>query len=109
MALTFTVGTAADVFSEPHASHVRDFLTHHFGGDLGLKSKEEPWCSAELGSSGWRSLQQRAEKAVGAAHLRHFLSMAAWKGVYLPVATEPGDAEGIPGDATPLAIASLHR
>jgi hypothetical protein len=107
MGLTFTVGTAADVFIEPYASHLREFLVNHFGVDMGLSSELEPWYSVELGWSGWSELQERAATAVGPESLPHLLSMEAWKGVFVPVETDPGEVHSIPGDSTPLAVGSL--
>lgn len=106
MALVLTVGGPRDVFVEPYASNLVQALRAHFGDDMDLDGGES-WSSDELPWSGWAELQARAAEKLEPAMIRHLLSIGAWKGVFLPVDTDPGDLDGVPGDTTPLAIASL--
>ena len=89
MGLAFSVSAPTTIFSEPFGAIVADTLRSQYGDLIDLTS-ELDHCSEELGWSGWRSLQERAAEACGAGAIPHFLSMEAWRGVYLPVDTEIG-------------------
>ncbi len=76
---------------------------------MALDSSDDPWYTEELGWSGWAALQERALEFLAPDKIEHFLSMEAWKGAYLPVETVPMSLDDIPGDKTPLKVASLRR
>jgi len=105
MGLTFSVGNPVDAFIEPFAERVKDTLASHFSGIV-LDSNEAAYYTDELGWSGWRLLQEKAAKTVGAGHVPHLLSMEAWSGCYVPAETQPGSFQ-FDGETTPLDVASL--
>jgi hypothetical protein len=109
VALVLRVGTTADVFTEPFASHLADVLENHFG--LGMKlsgtSDDEGWCSVELGWSYLRQLQEHAQSLTLPVDLPHLLSMPAWRGAFLPVETATGELSDIWEPDEPIAICSL--
>lgn len=107
MALVFKVGGPEDVFNADYGAGVRAELEAHFGDAMDLSPSADPWYSEELGWSGWADLQDRSLEAFGDKATPHLLSMEAWNGVYVPVETDPCRFEEVPGDATPLDIASL--
>lgn len=107
MALIFTVGNPTDAFMEPHGTAVRKALEAKFGTSMVLDSSDAPWYTEELGWSGWASLQERAIEYLASDKIKHFLSMEAWKGVYLLVETIPMSLDDIPGAKSPLKVASL--
>jgi hypothetical protein len=107
MGLTFTVGNPSDVFIEASAEVVRRTLESNYRGHFVLDSPEEPYCSEEVGWSGWAALQERAQSVLPATSLAHLLSMDAWSGVYVPCATEIGAFE-FDAEQTPLNVAGLH-
>jgi hypothetical protein len=109
MALVFTVGNPTDAFMEPHGTAVQKILEARFGRSMALDSSDDPWHTEELGWSGWATLQERALEFLAPDKIEHFLSMEAWKGAYLPVETAPTSLDDIPGDKTPLKVASLPR
>jgi len=106
MGLTFSVANPTDVFRAPFGSVVADILRSQFGNAMELDSLLDAHYADELGWSGWETLQQRAADACGADSIPHFLSMAAWHGVYVPVLTDIGGFE-FPGGSTPLDVACL--
>jgi hypothetical protein len=106
MGLTFSVGNPSDAFIPDYAERVRLRLAKAFGSAVVLDSPEEPYSSDEVGWGGWGRLQEAAADAVGADRLPHLLSMEAWNGCYVPVATTPTEFP-IPGDSAPLKIGSL--
>ena len=108
MGLTFSVANPQDVFSDPFGDVVAETLRSIFGDEMELDSTAAPFCSVELGWSGWRQLQERAAAACGSEAIPHFLSMEAWRGVFLPVETEAGMIQ-FPDDPTPLSVACLER
>ena len=106
MGLTFQVGSAEQVFTEPYASNVAACLAQMFPGCGAEPSEQELWYSSELAGSGWSSLQTRAEAVLGPGNAPHLLSMQAWMGAYLPVVLQPGTVE-VEGNDTALDVASL--
>ena len=106
MGLIFSVSAPATAFVEPHAAQITATLLMQFGDaiDFGSEAERE---SEELGWSGWAKLQQRGAEACGEERLPHFLSMKAWHGCYLPVATDVGAFE-FPDDTPRLDVASLE-
>ena len=106
MGLTFSVGNPSAAFTQGYASRVRSRLAKAFGPAVVLDSAEEPYESDEVAWGGWARLQAAAADAVGADRLPHLLSMEAWNGCYVPVATEPTEFP-IAGNSAPLKVASL--
>ena len=106
MGLVFSVGKPSDAFLPVYAERVRSRLAAAFGAAIVLDSPEEPYSSDEVGWGGWARLQEAAAEAVGADRLPHLLSMEAWNGCYVPVATEPTGFP-IPGNSAPLKVGSL--
>ena len=105
MGLVFQGANAKDVFFEDYADKVNAFLLEHFGE----KPKEcDPYCSEELGWSGWRELQDFAKTEIADTKIPHFLSMEAWQGVFVPFLTEPGSVTLETG-GTPLSIGCLQE
>ncbi len=90
MALVLTVGNPTDVFSEPFAEQLRRTIEQCFGTQMELCSANDPWHSEELGWSGWKSLQSRAQEVVPVEEIPHLMCMPAWRGVYVHATTEPG-------------------
>jgi hypothetical protein len=109
VALVFAVGNPGDVFMEPHGTAIQKVLEAKFGRSMDLDSSDDPWYTEELGWSGWAALQERALEFLAPDKIEHLLSMEAWKGAYLPVETVPMSLDYIPGDNTPLKVASLRR
>ena len=107
MALVFSVSAPHTAFTEPFATQVADTLRSQFGGDINFSNDSERH-SDELGWSGWRTLQERGAEACGADRLPHFLSMEAWHGCYLPVATGVGSFE-FPDDSPNLDVGALDN
>jgi hypothetical protein len=105
MGLTFVVGNPEAVFVPDYAERVRARLAKAFGPGL-LDSSEEPYSSQEVGWGGWARLQEAATDAVGEKRLPHLLSMEAWNGCFVPVATEPTEF-AIKGNSAPLKVGSL--
>lgn len=106
MGLTFCVGNPADAFVPDYAERVRARLVKAFGRGVVLDGTEEPYFSEEVGWGGWGRLQEAATAAVGAERLPHLLSMEAWNGCFVPVATAP-TAFAIAGNSAPLKVGSL--
>lgn len=106
MGLTFQVGNASDVFIPDYAERVQARLTQAFGPAVVPTSSAELYSSDECGWGGWARLQAAAIVAVGADQLPHLLSMEAWNGCYVPVATDP-TAFRIRGHPAPLKVGSL--
>jgi hypothetical protein len=104
--LAFSVGNPVDALIEPFAERVKKTLMSHFGMTIVLDSDEKAYFSKELGWSGWRLLQEKAAQSVAADRVRHFLSMEAWSGCYVPAETQPGSFK-FDGEQTPLDVASL--
>jgi len=108
MGLTFTVGNPTDVFVEPFGEAVRETLDSHYERRFVLNSPDDPWCSEEVAWSGWRLLQEQARDLLPEEKIRHFLSMEAWLGVYVPGEADIGGFT-FNGKSTPLAVASLDQ
>jgi hypothetical protein len=106
MGLTIQVGAADQVLEEDFAKVLVAVLAASFPGAGAEPREEDTWYSPELGWSGWGALQERVERVLGAGAAPHFLSMEAWFGAYLPVATEPGVLQ-VGDDETPFSIAAL--
>jgi hypothetical protein len=106
MGLSFTVGNPSDTFIEGYAQRVLARLAEAFGPAVVLDAPEPAYSSDELGWSGWRRLQERADAVIGADRVPHLLSMAAWNGCYVPAPTEPTEF-AIEEQSAPLAVGSL--
>ncbi len=106
MGLIFTAGCPRDAFVEPFADVVAKTLDRHFSSAFPVKSEEVPYYSDEVAWSGWRALQERAQAVLKSHPPKHLVSMEAWQGVYVPVATETGSFS-FDGQNTPLDLASL--
>lgn len=107
MALVFSVSAPSTAFTEPFATQVADTLRAQFGDEIDFDNEAERH-SDELGWSGWAKLQERGAEACGADNLPHFLSMEAWSGCYLPVATCIGTFK-FPGDEPHLDVGALDN
>jgi hypothetical protein len=106
MGLVFSVGNPSDAFIPDYAERVRSRLAAAFGQGVILDSPDEPYSSDEVGWGGWARLQEAAADAVGADRVSHLLSMEAWNGCFVPVATKPTQFP-IAGNSAPLKVASL--
>jgi len=107
MALVFSVSAPTTAFTEPFATQIADTLRRQFGDSINLANGAERH-SDELGWSGWGKLQERAAEACSADQIPHFLSMEAWHGCYLPVATDVGTFE-FPDDTPNLDVGALDN
>ena len=106
MGLIFTVGCPRDAFVEPFADIVAETFDAHFSSAFPVETDQVPYISDEVGWSGWRELQERAQRVLSSQPPMHLLSMEAWHGVYVPVPTEIGSFS-FDEQETPLDVASL--
>ena len=105
MALTFVVGSAANVFSGGLAEAVDAELRARFGAIV--PDAEEPYESEPLDASGWRELQTRVHRTLETAP--HLTTVDAYQAVYIPMAIEHVEHLPIANAADPLQVASLPQ
>jgi hypothetical protein len=103
VALTFVVGTAADVFPDDLARAVDAQLRARFAA-AGVRD-DDPYESEPLDASGWRLLQQRVLRTLDTAP--HLTGIDAYQAVYLPGSGAAVEHVAIPNAADPLQVGSI--
>ena len=106
MGLSFTVGGAKGTFEERFAVEVAGVLDNAFGAE-GDWEVGTPHHFGELVVAGWRELQDRAARELGADLVPNLLALGAeGRGVYLPTHVRTVSLPLSVGG--PLRCASLH-
>lgn len=103
MALTFIVGSAADVFPQDLARAVDEELRRRFppiADDADEKYESDP-----VDASGWRLLQQRVLRTLDVAP--QLTTVDAYQAVYIPVPVANVEHVPIANAADPLQVGSL--
>ena len=106
MGLQLVVGNPLDVFNRDYANAVQAEIDSSFSGEIVMDSKDSCWESNELAWSSWKTLQDMVRKAIGKKECKHFCSMEAWNGAFLPVEMQPAILTA-KDQAEPLDLASL--
>lgn len=91
MGLTLTVGPPSVAFEAGYADAVCEIFRERFGDAFSTAEGEELHSTDDMGWSWWGELIGLGQKTLGVTNVRHLGSIAAWCGVYVPVATEPFD------------------
>lgn len=105
MALTFIVGSAADVFPQALAQAIDDELRTRFPPIT--PDADERYESDPVDASGWRLLQQRVLRTLDIAP--QLTSVDAYQAVYIPAPIANVEHVPIANAADPLQVGSLAQ